>query len=128
MTENRFLQYYELLQQAEKEDLNNPYIQHGIVHIFHALFDVSIQAFAKALRQDGDYLASMGSPREILLEAYENYVFIDEDVWLDMLEERRRNTQLDVRDVCPRILQRFLPAFAVVKAELIDKKPVSMIK
>lgn len=128
MTEKRFLQYYELLQAADKENLDSPYIQHGIVHIFHALFDASIQTFAQALRQDGDYLASMGSPREILLGAYEKYVFIDEETWLDMLEDRRRSTQLDVRNICQRILQRFLPAFTAVKTELIDKMPVSVIK
>ena len=83
-----FQEHIQLLQQAEEADLTNPFICHGIVHLFQEAFDLGLMAFREALKRDGQGLAAMGSAKELIAAAYEQYLFVDEDIWLAMLRDR----------------------------------------
>ena len=81
-------QEIQLLQQAREADLTNPFVCHGIVHIFQEAFDLGLMAFREALKRDGQGMAAMGSAKELIAAAYEQYLFVDEDIWLAMLRDR----------------------------------------
>ena len=83
-----FCKKLELLEKAEQADLTNELIQHGIVHVFAAVFDAGQDVFRQRLQEDGMPDALTDTPKELLMDAYEAYLFVDEDVWLSMLRDR----------------------------------------
>ena len=83
--QDNFQEHIQLLQQAREADLTNPFVCHGIVHIFQEAFDLGLMAFREALKRDGQGMAAMGSAKELIAAAYEQYLFVDEDIWLAML-------------------------------------------
>ena len=86
--QDNFQEHIQLLQQAREADLTNPFVCHGIVHIFQEAFDLGLMAFREALKRDGQCMAAMGSAKELIAAAYEQYLFVDEDIWLAMLRDR----------------------------------------
>lgn len=86
--QDNFQEHIQLLQQAREADLTNPFVCHGIVHIFQDAFDLGLMAFREALKRDGQGMAAMGSVKELIAAAYEQYLFVDEDIWLAMLRDR----------------------------------------
>ena len=86
--QDNFQEHIQLLQQAREADLTNPFVCHGIVHIFQKAFDLGLMAFREALKRDGQGMAAMGSAKELIAAAYEQYLFVDEDIWLAMLRDR----------------------------------------
>lgn len=118
MTERQaFSAQLQLLQQAEQQDLSNLFILHGIVHLYQGVFDLAMTVFHDALKRDGFGMAAMGSPKEIIAEAYEQYLFVDESLWLAMIRERFGSEDaLDVR--VRRILDSYVPALTQLQEEL----------
>lgn len=86
--QDNFQEHVQLLQQAREADLTNPFVCHGIVHIFQEAFDLGLMAFREALKRDGQGMVAMGSAKELIAAAYEQYLFVDEDIWLAMLRDR----------------------------------------
>lgn len=86
--QDNFQEHIQLLQQAREADLTNPFVCHGIVHIFQEAFDLGLMAFREALKRDGQGMAAMGFAKELIAAAYEQYLFVDEDIWLAMLRDR----------------------------------------
>ena len=86
--QDNFQEHIQLLQQAREADLTNPFVCHGIVHIFQEAFDLGLMAFREALKRDGQGMTAMGSAKELIAAAYEQYLFVDEDIWLAMLRDR----------------------------------------
>ena len=86
--QDNFQEHIQLLQQAREADLTNPFVCHGIVHIFQEAFDLGLMAFREALKRDGQGMAAMDSAKELIAAAYEQYLFVDEDIWLAMLRDR----------------------------------------
>lgn len=86
--QDNFQEHIQLLQQAREADLTNPFVCHGIVHIFQKAFDLGLMAFREALKRDSQGMAAMGSAKELIAAAYEQYLFVDEDIWLAMLRDR----------------------------------------
>lgn len=69
--QDNFQEHIQLLQQAREADLTNPFVCHGIVHIFQEAFDLGLMAFREALKRDGQGMAAMGSAKELIAAAYE---------------------------------------------------------
>ena len=63
--QDNFQEHIQLLQQAREADLTNPFVCHGIVHIFQEAFDMGLMAFREALKRDGQGMAAMGSAKEL---------------------------------------------------------------
>ena len=114
-----FLQRLQILAAAKQEDLQNLFIQHGIVHLFQEQFELGITLLQEALREDGKGMEARGSPKEIIMAAYEEYVFIEEDVWLHMLQDcRRMPKEASLQPVVMRILMHYIPALQQVAKDL----------
>ena len=85
---------------------------YGIIQVFCQQFDLARQLFQECLLADGEYMAAVGTDREILMDAYEQYAFVDEDLWLSMLTDRQQDPTACPEELVQRILQDYVPAFA----------------
>lgn len=105
----------ETLKQAKNQDLENEFVQSGIIAKFSLQFDRSWKLMKELLKYEGDKTAAIGSPREIIKAAYAYYDWMDEDVWLQML--RDRNDAVHIYDAAPAerlvatIIDRYIPEF-----------------
>lgn len=108
----------QLLQRGADENLANIFIAYGIIQVFCRQFDLAQKVFQACLLTDGNYMAACGTEREIIMDAYEAYAFVDEDVWLSMLRDRRGMPE---KEKCPaviaRILDVYVPAFRLLQNE-----------
>lgn len=117
--QDNFQEHIQLLQQAREADLTNPFVCHGIVHIFQEAFDLGLMAFREALKRDGQGMAAMGSAKELIAAAYEQYLFVDEDIWLAMLRDRHGSHDAIEAQV-GRILGTYQDALAALYDSDVD--------
>lgn len=106
-----FICHFAVFSQAEAEDMGNVFIRHGVIHLFMEQFDLGCRVFQECLCRDGHGTAAMGSPREIIMAAYEAYLFVDEDVWLAMLRDRYETVSVKGTARVQRIVEYYIPAF-----------------
>lgn len=110
------------LEKAYGEDLSNDFIVSGIVDKFALQFELSWKLLKEALSYEGVVEAQSGSPRDILKAAYATYDFIEESVWLEMLQSR--NTVMHLYDgeaalrQVRKILDAYIPAFSQLDRDL----------
>lgn len=105
----------ETLKQAKDQDLENEFVQHGIISKFSLQFDRSWKLMKELLKYEGDKTAATGSPREIIKAAYAYYDWMDEDVWLQMLRDRNGAAHIYDAALAERlvatIIDRYIPEF-----------------
>ena len=82
------------LEDAPNQDLNNDFVQSGLINKFNLQFELSWKLLKRLLEYEGATLAASGSPRAIVKESYRFYDFIDEAAWLDMLRDRNTNVHI----------------------------------
>lgn len=87
-----------VLRHASEQDLDNKFIQSGIIYKFAMQFELSWRLLYRTLKHEGKMSAVTYSPRGVIKSAYAAYDFIDEEVWLSML-----------RSQCFRAYVRFCP-------------------
>lgn len=105
----------ETLKQAKDQDLENEFVQHGIIAKFSLQFDRSWKLMKELLKYEGDKTAATGSPREIIKAAYAYYDWMDEEIWLQMLRDRNDNVHIYDAALAERlvatIINRYIPEF-----------------
>lgn len=77
-----------ILKQAPDQDLTNEFVQSGIIDKFAMQFELAWKLLRKTLEYEGRLDAAIGSPRGVLKAAYSAYDFLDEGIWLRMLDDR----------------------------------------
>lgn len=103
----------------EKENLQDSFVLHGIIHWFDDEFDLGLQVFRDYLAKKEPELAIKLTPRELVLEAYERYLFVDEDTWLAMLKDRYHpDIKEPVQARAARVIHRYIPAFCHMKDQI----------
>lgn len=111
-----------VLSKAYDEDLENEFIISGIIDKFFIQFELSWKVLKELLRYEGKSVAGTGSPREIIKAAYAVYEFIDESVWLDMLQKRNSMTHIydgnEAKELVEAILNQYIPAFCMLSKEI----------
>lgn len=104
----------------KKEDLSNVFVLHGIVHWFMDEFDLGQQVFRDCLEKENSEFAITLTPKELLLDAYERYLFVSESTWLAMLEDRYCPDCCEpVEEKVRRIIRFYVPAFQAMEKEII---------
>ncbi|MCI9629022.1 MAG: nucleotidyltransferase [Eggerthellaceae bacterium] len=104
-----------ILAKAPEQDLTNEFVQSGIINKFSLQFELAWKLMREALRHEGRQDAATRSPRGVIKVAYTAYDFIDEGLWLSMLEDR--NAAEHVYDSClairlvDDILARYISEF-----------------
>lgn len=113
------------LEDAPNQDLNNDFVQSGLINKFNLQFELSWKLLKRLLEYEGATLAASGSPRAILKESYRFYDFIDEAAWLDMLRDRNTNVHIYdnklAQDLIQRILKVYIPAFCQLRDGLMER-------
>ena len=121
-----------VLRQAPEKDLSDEFVQNGIIAKFSLQFELAWKLLQKALQYDGRIESAGGSPRAIIKAAYSAYDFIDEGLWLSMLNAR--NEALHVYDsnmasnLIDSIIEDYIPAFDSLLQDLESAYPSEVLK
>lgn len=111
-----------VLEKAEQEDLTNEFIISGIIDKFFVQFELGWKVLKEMLKYEGKTETNSGSPRTIIKAAYSMYDFIDEEIWLEMLQARNDMAHIYDGEAAKRltkvILNIFIPEFQKMKKEL----------
>lgn len=122
MKEDILKQYKErltILRQSAGQDMGNIFIAHGIMLLFCQQFEFATKLLQAKLIADGHPLAAADSTKELIMDAYEEYLFIDDILWLQMAADRRRIwAGAGENDVLGRIVQDYIPAFELLAKEI----------
>lgn len=112
--------HLDILRRGSSEDLSNIYIQHGLVHLFLEQLALAQDALRQALRGTESSLYAMGSPKELIAAAYEEFLFMDESLWLSMLRDADAAVRapIDAKALTARIVTDYLPAFEAMEKAL----------
>lgn len=110
---------------ADEQDLDNEFIQGGIINKFSLQFELSWKLLKYLLAYEGDTVAASGSPRDIIKAAYRYYNFIDESIWLEMLRERNTITHIydsnQAKELITRIIDTYIPEFQKMQESLLER-------
>ena len=111
-----------VLKKAKNKDLGDEFIVSGIIDKFYVQFELGWKVLKVLLNYEGQLVGASGSPRSIIKAAYAIYDFLDEDIWLDMLEDR--NTTAHIYDeaaalqLVQHILNKYIPEFIKMQEEI----------
>lgn len=112
---DNFSSALETLKQAKDQDLENEFVQDGVISKFSLQFDLGWKLMKELLKYEGDKTAATGSPREIIKAAYACYDWIDEEIWLQMLRDRNDTAHIYDAALAKRlvatIIDRYIPEF-----------------
>lgn len=120
------------LERAYGEDLSNDFIVSGIVDKFALQFELSWKLLKETLSYEGVAKVQSGSPRDILKAAYATYDFVDESVWLEMLQSRNMVMHLYDGEAALRqaqkILDVYIPAFSQLDCDLRSRYGEELVR
>ena len=121
----QFSRHLEILQRADKEDLENEFIISGIIDKFYLQFELGWKVLKELLAYEGRSESATGSPRAIIKAAYACFDFIDETTWLKMLRERNDTTHIyneeAARELVENILKSYTNAFVVMQKAILER-------
>ena len=110
---------------AGEQDIENDYIQNGIINKFSLQFELSWKLLKHLLAYEGDTIAASGSPRDIIKASYRYYNFVDEAIWLEMLRDRNTITHIydsnQAKDLIKHIIGSYIPEFQKMRDSLLDR-------
>ncbi len=120
---DHFSSNLDVLARAGQEDLDNEFIISGIIDKFSLQFELGWKSLKELLRYEGRAVASVGSLRAVIKEAYAVYDFIDESVWLSMLKARNDLSHIydggEAKRMVRTILDEYIPAFLRMRTEVL---------
>lgn len=112
-----------VLLKADKEDLKNEFIVSGIINKFFIQFELGWKVLKELLKYEGHSAQNTGSPREIIKAAYYMYDFLDEDIWISMLKDRKDMTHIydgqAAESLVKIILRRYIPEFVKMRDNIL---------
>lgn len=104
-----------VLSKASEQDLENEFIISGIIDKFFIQFELGWKLLKELIKYEGRPVAASGSPRTIIKEAYKIYDFLDEEIWLEMLNKRNDLTHIydgnEAKRLMHLVLERYIPEF-----------------
>ena len=122
---DNYCAHLSVLAQAANQDLGNEFIVSGIIDKFFIQFELGWKLLKELLKYEGHAVASTGSPRAIIKEAYAAYDFIDENIWLEMLGNRNDMTHIydggRARELAEIVIRRYIPEFQKMEKAVSDK-------
>lgn len=121
-----FVSNLDVLIKANQEDLTNDFIVSGIIDKFSIQFELGWKTLKEILLFEGNGVAKSGSPREIIKSAYTLFFqFMDEEIWIKMLNSRNDITHIYDGDAAKKlvqlILKEYIPEFVKLKDGLINR-------
>ena len=114
-----------VLSTAGSRDLSDEFIVSGIIDKFYIQFELSWKLFKQLLKYEGRAVANTGSPRQIIKEMYAVCEFIDEDIWLGMLNDRNETAHIydgnAARILALKIIESYVPEFIRVEQRIRER-------
>lgn len=121
-----------ILEQAPQQDLDNEFVLSGIVDKFAMQFELAWKLLRKALEYEGRLDAATGSPRGIIKVAYSAYDFIDEGIWLRMLDDRNAAEHVYDESLARRLVtainDEYIMVFEKLASDLEKLYPTDLLK
>ena len=113
------------LSQASQQDLDNEFIQSGIIDKFEMQFELGWKLMKALLAYEGDPVAATGSPRDTIKAAYQYYDFMNDQLWLRMLRDRNDSAHIYdaslARRLVDTIITDYIPEFQRIQQGLADR-------
>ncbi len=107
----QFSRHLEVLKRAHQEDLQNEFIISGIIDKFFIQFELGWKVLKELLVYEGRSEGRTGSPREIIKAAYACFDFMDETIWLEMLQERNNTTHMYNEAAAKELVEHILNCY-----------------
>ncbi|MBQ6787251.1 MAG: nucleotidyltransferase substrate binding protein [Lachnospiraceae bacterium] len=107
----QFSRHLEVLKRAHQEDLQNEFIISGIIDKFFIQFELGWKVLKELLVYEGRSEGRTGSPREIIKAAYACFDFMDETIWLEMLQERNNTTHMYNEEAAKELVDHILNCY-----------------
>lgn len=115
----------EVLLRAPDQDLENEFVQGGVIDKFSLQFELGWKLLKALLAYEGDAICATGSPRDILKAASAYYDFMDEEAWLRMLRDRNNTAHVyDARSasaLVQTVVQTYIPEFVRLRDGLLAR-------
>lgn len=115
----------ETLRRSKDQDLENEFVQGGIIAKFSLQFELGWKLLKELMRYEGDRVAATGSPREIIKAAYAYYDWMDEEIWLHMLRDRNDTAHIYDAELAERlvatIIDQYIPEFERMNDNLAER-------
>lgn len=116
-----------VLSRAGQQDMENEFVIGGIIDKFMIQFELGWKVLKELLQYEGRSEGRSGSPREILKTAFQVYDFIDEDVWIAMLNDRNSMSHVYDGNAAKRLAQTvidtYIPAFQLMERRIMELYP-----
>ena len=129
---DNFKSQLRILLQAPEKDLSDEFIQSGLIAKFSLQFELAWKLLQKVLQYDGRIESASGSPRAIIKAAYSSYDFIDEDMWLSMLDARNQALRVYNSEMAgglvDAIIDDYIPAFDDLLTNLEESYSVEVLE
>lgn len=122
---DNYVSVLEVLSLAPDQDLENEFVQGGVIDKFSLQFELGWKLLKALLAYEGDSVAATGSPRDIIKAAQTYYDFMDEETWLSMLRDRNSTAHVydasAARQLVERTIKTYIPELVRLK-EGVDKR------
>ena len=111
------------LSTASSQDLENEFVQSGIIDRFSLQFELGWKLLKELLAYEGDRTAATGSPRDIIKAASSYFDFMDEETWLAMLRDRNNTAHVDDENAAKQLvtatIEHYIPEFVRLNEGLL---------
>lgn len=115
----------DVLSRASEQDLDNEFVQSGIIDKFSLQFELGWKLLKHLLAYEGEAIAAAGSPREILKASSAYYDFMDEETWLAMLRDRNNAAHTYDGDAAAALVDRiildYVPEYERLRSGLLGR-------
>ena len=108
---DNYVSALETLKQAPEQDLDNEFVQGGVIAKFSIQFELGWKLLKELLAYEGDAAATTGSPRDVIKAAYRCYDFMDEDIWLEMLRSCNETAHIYDSTATKRLVEAIISVY-----------------
>ena len=121
---DNFKSNLDILSRAGEHDIGDEFVMGGILNKFSIQFELGWKVLRELSEHEG-MEKNIGSPRSIIKTAYQYLDFMDEDIWLSMLEDRNKAMHIydgaAIRPLVNTIISRYIPEFQRMCAAIETK-------
>lgn len=107
----QFQRHLETLKRAYQEDLENEFIISGVIDKFFIQFELGWKVLKQLLQYEGESIARSGSPREIIKAAFVCFDFMDQEMWLCMLQKPNDTTHIYNEEAARQLVEQILESY-----------------
>ena len=115
----------DVLARAPEQDLANEFVQSGVIDKFSLQFELGWKLLKRLLSYEGEAVAAMGSPRDIVKAAAALYEFMDEETWLSMLRDRNSTAHVYDQQLAKQLVNmttcRYIPEFVRLRDDVVSR-------